>query len=162
MKMTAKQQSLRRLAATLTTATILPLTVLAPAYLASVLITSDTPSANEATERVSKIDIAEISPDGTFAYNVDSPLSDSAANESEQSPAELLHGSDHIEISYSSGHEIEVNDECGLTLMFGSHDRYDAETETYVSHLRVQDDKSGSDRLSAELVNCSVLFLEIE
>ncbi len=58
--------------------------------------------------------------------------------------------------------QIEVNDECGLTLMFGSHDRYDAETETYVGHLRVRDDKSGSDRLSAELVNCSVLFMEIE
>ena len=94
MKMTAKQQSLRRLAATLTTATILPLIVLAPAYLASVLITSDTPSANEATERVSKIDTAEISPDGTFAYNVDSLPSESTQNEGAEAPAETLLGSD--------------------------------------------------------------------
>ena len=62
-----------RLFKALTAAVALPLIALAPALLASLLLTQDTVQPDEPGEHATTIDVADIDPEGTVMYTVSPP-----------------------------------------------------------------------------------------
>ena len=166
MKTTSSSTPLRRLAAILATTVILTLIALSPAYIASIVLQDQLVESLESTKQVATIDAADIDRNGTVMYTV-SPSYTQPGFETESLMA-TIRGSDLIKVtvqdSDSSSYRVnhEASEECGLTLTLSSNDRYDADTDTYVGYVRVEDEGDETGDTRTDLINCAIKFIEMD
>ena len=144
------QQQLRRFAAVLVVIAALTVVALAPALLASQLITQDggESTATGHIDHAASIDVTDVDQDGTVMYTV-SPPQDWPADLEFDFPTGLLEDSDVIrltisdQVSHPGLSKDSVEEECEFTLYFSDSDKHDEKTGTYTGYLRIRDDEMG-------------------
>ena len=149
------QQQLRRFAAVLVVIAALTVVALAPALLASQLITQDggESTATGHIDHAASIDVADIDPDGNVMYKVSPPGGDRGNSDIEFTVssdfADILRDGDLIKVTVidkgtdSTSHSFvdrEMEEECRITLNLSSDDRSNHRTGTYSGYLRIKDD----------------------
>ena len=125
----------------------LAIIALAPAFVASVMLTDQTVEPEKPIENAAAIDVTDIDRDGTVMYTV-SPSegfrSDSVTDFA--LPLDVLKDADIIRITVSdddnthSFFESEMQDDCSFTLHLSDDDRFDAESDTFTGYIRVTDE----------------------
>lgn len=168
MKTTSSNTPLRRLAAILATTVILTLIALSPAYIASIVLQDQLVEPSESTEQVATINVTDIDRNGTVMYSYTVSPSYTQPGFETESLMATIRGSDLIKVtvqdSDSSSYRVnhEASEECGLTLTLSSNDRYDANTDTYVGYVRVEDEGDETGDTRTGLINCTIKFIEMD
>ena len=153
MKPETEKRLLPRLVKLSVAIVALPIIALAPAYLASVMLTDHTVELYESTEQATNIDVNDIDENGTVMYTV-SPMDRNNDTDTDFTlPADIvdkLRDADLIKITITDeGTEStsdgfvgpKVDNECSFTLNLQSVDGHDARrTGTYTGYLRIEDD----------------------
>ncbi len=147
------KRSLLRILKISTSIIALPIFALAPAYLASVMLTIQPIELDESTEQATSIDVNDIDENGTVMYTV-SPLDRNNDTDVDFAMpadiADILQDSDLIKITItdagteSTSHgfvDSKVEHECSFTLHLLSDDPHNArKTDSYSGYIRIKDD----------------------
>jgi hypothetical protein len=169
----ARNQPLRRFANVLMISIALPIVALAPAYIASQLLTDH---VVETADDTATIDITDIDQNGTVMYTVSPSNNDRRTSDTDfKIPRSHLPDSDMIRVTIEDRGTVRVDgdstswidhelaDECSFTLHLSSDDPYDDQSDTFTGYIRVADEDTflmtGSDLDQRE--NCG-LYLSLE
>lgn len=121
---------------------------LAPAFLASMVLTQDAAESNEASDYATTLNVTDINQNDTVMYTV-SPSHRSfedAPGIATDVGAELLRDADLIKVTIydedlSTGWiGSDPDNECKFTLHFSDDDKQDRKFGTYTGYLRIRDD----------------------
>ena len=132
---------LRRLAAILATLVVLPIIVLAPAFLASLLLPQHTVVQTQPTEQAAIIDITDIDKNGTVMYTLNPP----EGLRNDATAVDALNGADLIKVTVRahgnslSAFESGSRDDCSFTLHVRDDDPYHATTGKFAGYLKLTD-----------------------
>ena len=136
---------------------------LAPAFLASILLTQRTVEHDEANGSAATIDVTDIDQNGTVMYTV-SPPQDAPADFEFDIPSGLVEDADLIRLTISdkssdSGLPEDLTaDECKFTFYLSDSDEYDEKTSTYIGYLRINDDELGPHYFHPDDDGCSIVI----
>ena len=177
MHLLSQSSASHRLFKVLVAAVAIPLIALAPALLASLLLTHDTVDPAEPTEHAATIDVSDVDPEATVMYAV-SPLGgdryDSDVDFIVPSDFEdTLRDEDVIKFTvidkgtHSTTHRFvdpEMEDGCRIKLHLSSDDQHDERTGTYEGYLRIvyDDTLTATYTYPEQLENCGIYVIHTD
>ncbi len=145
------QQQLRRFAAVLVVIAALTVVALAPALLASQLITpyGGKSTATGHIDHAATIDVTDIDENGTVMYTVSPPEGFRTDSRTDfKVPSDILNDADLIRVTVSDDDnthtnlESETQKDCNFTLHLSKDDHYDAKTGSFTGYLRITDEET--------------------
>ena len=147
MKPETQKRPLLRLIKVFTSIIALPLVALAPALVASLILTDRTVELDDSTEQVTTIDVTDIDPEGTVMYTV-SPLNSyrGTSDSNMPTPRSLFEDADLIRVTIQDddgpgswlGHDSEGD--CSFSLHISPDDPFDDQTNIFTGYIRVAED----------------------